>query len=758
MELTRRRFLQLSGLSALGAVIFNGCSIPEEELQIQSPLDIPEDVVAGGENWYATLCRQCPSVDGVLVRVMEGRAKKVEGNPDYPLNVGKHSARCEAALQALYHPDRIQQPLRRVGPRGSGEYEPISWDEALDTLVGELTRTTGNPQAMLMITDPLRGHLGMVVQRFADTYGGQHLAFEPMERLVLRRAIKAVYGQERIPYFDIRNTNYLLSFGADFLGTWVSPVSHAVAYGEFRQGAGRQRGTFFQVDPRFSMTAISADRWVPVKPGTEGLLALGIAQVMISDGELAGHLDDDAVQAFTGGQGAAALSAYTPGQVAEETGLASLYGTEEAVRRIREVAHGFATQGPSLAIGGDAAAAHTNGLFNLSAIYALNYLVGSVGVEGGVNFTPPSPLEDIPDAATGASLTKWEEATRRLQGREISLVITRGANPAHGLPGTLNFQQALDRAGFVVSFASVMDDTSAMADLILPEHTAMEAWGDDVPDPGPGYQTVGFQQPVVRPVHDTRAFGDVLLAIAPEVSASLGDALPWNTMQDVLKDGAQRLFALNRGSIKAPTFDAFWSGVLQRGGWWDVKSTSTESAPGVSLAPDVPVPPSFAGSESQHPFHLIPFRSLSLLDGRNAHLPWLQATPDPTTTGVWQTWVEINQRQAEELSIREGDVLALESPSGSIEVVAYPSPAAPRDVLSVPMGQGHTFFGRYAQERGANPFRLLALQKDEAGGLAWAATRVRINKTDKRARMVKFEGMVPAIQLEETPVIQVTRQ
>jgi anaerobic selenocysteine-containing dehydrogenase len=756
MELTRRKFLQLSGISALGAVIFNGCSIPEEELQVQSPLEIPEDVVAGGEAWYATLCRQCSSVDGILVRVMEGRAKKVEGNPDYPLNLGKHTARCEAALQDLYHPDRIQQPYRLVGPRGSGEFEPISWEEALDTLVQQMNRTAGDPNKMLMITDPLRGHLGMVTDRFAKTYGASRVEFEPMERLVLRRAISDVYGQDRIPYFDIKNTKYLLSFGADFLGTWVSPLSHAVAYGEFRQGSGRTRGTMVQVEPRFSMTAISADYWIPVKPGTEGLLALGIARVMISDSELASHLDGEAVTAFTGGAGAAVLNDYTPESVASETGLTGYYGEEAAVKKIHDLARGFATNRPSLAIGGDSAAASTNGLFNLSAIYALNYLVGSVGVDGGVQFNPPSPIEGIPDAATGASLTDWQGIASRLENGLVSLVVTRGANPVHGLPGAINFQSVLLNAGFIVSFASVMDDTSALADLILPEHAAMEAWGDDLPDPGPGYQVVGFQQPVVRPVYDTRAFGDVLLAIAPEISNDLADALPWNTMQDVIKDGARRLFEMNRGSIKAPNFDSFWSGILQRGGWWDVNATSRETvSTGPKLTNEIKRP-SFAGSESEYPFHLIPFRSLGLLDGRNAHLPWLQATPDPTTTGVWDTWVEINQKEAIKLEIMEGDVLLLESPSGSIEVIAYPSPAAPPNVLSVPVGQGHTTFGRYAENRGANPIRVLALEKDEVGGLAWAATRVRIKKTNRRARMVKFEGMVPAIQMEEMPVIQVT--
>ena len=755
MDLTRRRFLQLSGVGALGAIVFNGCSIPETELQIQSPVLIPEDVVAGGESWYASLCRQCPSVEGVLVRVVEGRAKKVEGNPDYPLNLGKHSARCEAALQELYHPDRLQQPIRR--DRATGENKAIAWDEGLNELVSRLKalQVAGQASRVLIITDPLRGHLGKVTQLFAKTYGAEHLAFEPMERVVLRQAIKEVYGQDRLPHFDIKNSAYILSFGADFLGTWVSPVSHSVAYGEFRQGEGRGRGLLVQVEPRFSMTAASADRWLPVRPGTEGLLALALAREIIAEG----LADPDAARALTGGLGIAALDAYRLERVADETGLATYFGRERAVQLIREVAHDFATRRPSLALGGDTAAAHTNGLFNLKAIYALNYLVGSVGVEGGVKFNPPSPLDDVPDTASGVPLSRWEEVAQRLQRGEFSVVITRGVNLVHGLPGALQFQEALKKAELIVSFASVPDDTTALADLVLPEQVAMEAWGDDIPDPAPGYQTVGLQQPVVRPLppSDTKAFGDVLLAIAPEIGDDLGKALPWNTMQDVVKEGAQRLYDLKRGSVKATTFDAFWVGVLQRGGWWDTTATAAQKAPGAPHAPEQWVRPAFAGDAGADAFYLVPFRSVALLEGRNAHLPWLQAAPDPTTTGVWKTWVEINQKTAERLGIREGDLVELTSPAGAIEVIVYPTPAAAPDVLSVPMGQGHASYGRYAKERGVNPFQVIAPQKDETGALAWAATRVTLRGTGKRTRMIKLEGLVPARQLEGDPVIQVTR-
>ena len=157
MPLTRRQFLTLTGGSAAAAVLFQACGVPEEELFVQSPLEMPEDMVTGLQNWYATTCNQCLSGEGIVVKVVEGRAKKIEGNVDHPINQGGHSARCEAGLQALYHPDRIKGPMVRSGPRGSGNFEEISWTDAISRLslqLGEL-RQQGNQSQVIMVTDPL---------------------------------------------------------------------------------------------------------------------------------------------------------------------------------------------------------------------------------------------------------------------------------------------------------------------------------------------------------------------------------------------------------------------------------------------------------------------------------------------------------------------------------------------------------------------------------------------------------------------------
>ena len=465
--------MRWSGVSAVGAVVFNGCLIPSEELQVESPVDLPEDLVTGIDNWYATICRQDPEGCGIIVRVVEGRAKKVEGNPDYPINQGKHGVRSEAGVQVLYHPDRIQKPLFRQD--SSGEFQEISWEEAHSRLRGSLENLPDKSR-FLLVTQPLSGHLALLTSEFVKAYGGKHMAFESLEQVTLRRAIKDVFAQDRLPDFDIQNTKYLLSFGADFLSTWLSPVKYARGYGELRQGSGK-RGVHVQVDSRFSMTAANADEWVPVKPGGEGVLAMSMIFVIIRDG-----LGDRGVASvLTGGNGYLALDAFRPNspEVKAATGVSE--------DRIVGLAHAFADPGnqPSLAIGGGSAGAHTSGLFNLRAIYSLNLLLNNLNKEGGVFFNPPAPLENLAsqevlDMGMPASFRDWKEMDRP------QVLMVRGVNPVHGLPPDANFAAAVESADFVIAFSSFMDETTAMANLILPEHTYLEDWGDDVPDPGPG--------------------------------------------------------------------------------------------------------------------------------------------------------------------------------------------------------------------------------------------------------------------------------
>ncbi len=729
----------MAGASAMGTVLFAGCAIPTKELLVQSPHDMPEDFGSGFDNWYASLYPTGAGVEGVIVRVMEGRAKKVEGNPDYPVNQGKTSVRAQAAVQELYHPDRLKMPMRK---QGDGSFSQITWDQARAELVAQLKSKQAAPGDVLLITQPVRGTLGKMVGLFAKEYGAKHMAYEPLDSTALRSAVKSVFGTDQLPTFDIAHADLLLSFGADFLGTWVSPVQFNHGYGEFRQGEGRPRGYFIHIEPRLSQTAANADEWVYVTPGTEGILAAAIAQ---------------AVQATGKAKNAAALGTLprvTVEEAAQKTGVSA--------EKIRHIAELFGNAAHPLVIGGGSAGAHTNGTTNLQTIYSLNVLAGNVGKEGGVILNPAFPLADIPSTAAGVPYKEWKALAGRIGDNNV--VIVRGANPVYGLPQGLNFGAALDKAGFVVAFASFMDETAAVADLALPESLGLESWGDDVPEPGPGYATLGIMQPVVRPVlspqgegdlrGESRQFGDELLALSRELGLK---TLPWANTREAVQATAKQLYDGGKmGLVKATDWDGYWRGLLMRGGWWDPAAKAAAPAAPAALPATIAEPQSTSGNL---PYYLIPFPSVSLLHGEGAHLPWLQGTPDPMTTMAWKNWLEINVKTAETLGVRLGDEVELTTGQGqSIAVPVYPTPAAAPDVLAAVMGQGHTHYGQWAQGRGQNVLAVLADVTDAtSGGLAWAATKVSVRKTGRRVLMTKFEGVAPTVMAEDVSIVEVTR-
>ena len=352
------------------------------------------------------------------------------------------------------------------------------------------------------------------------------------------------------------------------------------------------------VDSRFSMTAANADIWVPVNPGTEGLLAMAIMAEIIKLGDM----DGDVVNALLG-DSRDWLDSDNADNVSSRTGVSS--------DLIVQIANDFSHSEHAMAIGGGSAAAHTNGLENMKAVYSLNHLVGNIGKVGGVILNPDFPLEEISSPPKSNSFRDMWQFSDDMSSGNVKVLMLRDVDPYYGLPDSMRFKDRIENVGLIVSFSNMMDDTTSMADLILPEYDAFEDWGSDIPDPAPGYQLIGFQQPVVRPFYEnlgeelgTKNFADIMIGLAPQLGLDLG--LPGSTFAEILKAGAEDLWRENRGSITAGDFDAFWYGVLQRGGWWDKDSKYQGDNPTISAVP-VPKNPEFDHSPSQFPYHLIPF-------------------------------------------------------------------------------------------------------------------------------------------------------
>ena len=724
-------------------MIFAACGLPERELVIQSPVDMPEDLVRGEDAWYATSWPDMPGGDGLIVRVMEGRAKKIAGNPDHPVNLGKQSARHDAAIQLTYHPDRISEPLYRRSK--GGLYDPISWGRAEQLMQAAVDAGKDN---LSVVTNPLGGHIEWVAINFAALNGGRHIKFDPTEQGVMQDAIRFVYQQEDPPYYDIANANTILSIGADWLSTWQSSVGYSVRFGQFRSKD--HRGYLIHAEPRMSMTAANADHWLPVMPGYEGHLAMSIAQVIV-DERLASSTE---IARFFNQIPTATLVGFRPEDVEERVGVSA--------ESIRKAARHFATDRPSLAFAGGSAGGHTNGQFNIAATHALNTLVGAVGADGGVKYNPLCPLEGLTGRCSGDSFTDWEVELAQWRGGNVQTVIIRGADIVHGMPASVDVVGALDGVPNVIGFGTVMNDTLANCDLILPEKSFLETWGTTVPDPAPGYEVVTIQQPVIGTTSifgggvlaDSRGFGDELLRMA---DGGLGA----DDMEELVNNSIDQLFDLNRGSVSAPDKRLFKQGVMQRGGWWDTNATidtpSDHTPPNVfELESEVHYSSTDNLGEGDD-FHLIPFLSNSLYEGRLSATPFANQSPDPMSSAAWTTWAEMNDKEAEHLGIREGDVLFIKSQYGEVEALAYPTPGGRPGVISVPIGLGNEHGGRYDQGIGSNILSILDPQVEPASGsLAWAATRVRVARSGRKRELAKFEGEVTAFPVEPgVPVLVV---
>ena len=740
----RRTFIKLTAITGTSATLAS-CGNPENQLIRFVP---DEDIVPGVAVWKPGVCPLCQAGCGLTVRVMDAdaevvrngqaglvriaAAKKLEGAPEHPVNRGGLCARGQAAIQITYHPDRITQPLKRAGDRGQGRYEAMSWEDALAEVVGRLdmAEAAGNQRAVASVARCGRSHRAALLRMFLARYGAPApMTFELFGDEVLRRANGLSFGREQLPTFDLANARFVLSFGADFLGTWNSPVAQNVGYGLMRQGRPGIRGAFAQVESRMSQTGASADHWVPVRPGTEGALALGIAKVIL-DAQLRPASNAGRAGALIDGWNAG-LGAYTPADVERITGVPAA--------RVERLARQFAAAPPSVAIAGGPALAHSNSLFTALAVNALNALAGAVDQPGGMSFMPQLDVAASTNAAGGtvaAAPAMSQFAADLLSGASSAQVlIVDGANPVFTTPPAWRVREAFEKIPYIVSFSSFLDETTALADLILPDHSFLESWTDAIPESGAMTAVASVAAPAVRPLHQTRATPDVLLEIGRSLQRPL--ELPWQTFDEML---AASFAALPSAT---PDVDA-WTDAQGKGVWSGMlpAALATASTVAPTATPAAYAEPQFDGSAGQYPFHLLPYPSNQFLDGSLAHLPWLQEMPDPLTSGMWSSWVEINPTTAEKLGIAQGDVVEVTSGHGKVQAGAVISPGIAPDVIGMPAGQGHRTYTRYASGRGVNPVDLLApVTERTTGALAWAATRVglaRVGPPD--GRLILFAG------------------
>lgn len=596
----RRGFLKV-----LGTSVFAGAALSCKSEGID-PYALPKPPVPGQdkwqprqEKWITTACGQCAAGCGVRARVVGGRAVKLEGHPGNPINQGGIGPRGLSGLQVLYDPDRITGPLRRKGGRSSREFEPVTWDAALDEVAGRLggLRGAGEPHRLGVLSGRDRGRTLDLLRQFCTAFGTPNLGEGMSRRLgAIAQATLLTQGVHDTPAHDWTTTRYVLSIGAGVLESSCQAIYFTRAAAHLRQGTGGSRAKIVQVEPSRSRTAAQADEWIGVAPGTQAAFVLGLAHVLVRDGM------HDAAFVSEHGFG---FEAWTAADGREVPGFRDIleadYSPEQAAATcgvkpeiIERIAGEIGRARPAFALVDERATLATNGLHVALAVAALNALLGSIERPGGVLTPRAAPIEPLPvvepdaiaaaglamprlDGAGSARFPLAPTATEALPEAllagapyQLDTLLLHYSNPLHAGMNPARWAEALAKVPFIVSLSPFFDETSAqVADLILPDHSYLERWEDSAPSPSTGHGVYGIRQPVVEPLHDTRNSADVVLQLAAKLGSPVADALPWEDFEAVIARDFEALVAVQRGSIVEKDLRGFRRKMLQDGFWSD---------------------------------------------------------------------------------------------------------------------------------------------------------------------------------------------
>jgi anaerobic selenocysteine-containing dehydrogenase/Fe-S-cluster-containing dehydrogenase component len=685
--LDRRRFLTVLGTSSAGAVVLAGCSTDRVE-KLVPYLVQAEDQVPGISTYYASSCTECSSGCGLHVRTREGRAVKLEGNPEHPVNQGKLCSRGQAALQGLYNPGRLKGPMARGA---DGKFQEISWDDAIGRLAGKLSGAGGRVAA---ISGAGRGTFSDLLAEWVGAVGGRVVRYEPFASEALRAANRQTFGIDQLATYDFAKAKHIVSFGADFLESFPGSMEHQRGFAQSHGFSGAGVAKFVYLAPRRDLTGLNADEWYPVQPGSEAALALAMANLVATE---------------RGGDAGlrSALAKYTPEMAARESGLPA--------DLIQRLAREFAAQRPSLAVAGGVGAQHAGAEELCAAVNLLNYVAGNLGQT--VRFGA--------DPETADGYAALDTLLTAIDGGQVAVALVHDANPAYTLPKASRFASRFQKVGFKVSTSMYLDETAALCDLILPQHHALERWDDLRPRAG----VYNLMQPVMQPVFNTLPAGEVLLRTAKKVGGPLA-RFNAPTYQAHLQSRWQALAAQHGEK----NFAAFWHGALQRGGLYaEAPDRPTALAPGAAQVSYTRPP-----MEGNGDVVFVPYPHGMLYDGRGTNKPWLLENADPVTKISWHPWVEVHPDLARRLDVRNGEILRLSSPHGSLEAPVYVYPGVHPNVVAMPLGFGHTEYGQFAQGRGVNALDLLGAPRGPF--LSYVSTRVSLEKTGGYKKLATQEG------------------
>lgn len=657
-----------------------------------------------------TTCQLCPARCGVIGFVEEGKVAKIEGNPRHPNNQGSICAKGIAAVNLLYDPDRLLYPMKRIGNRGEGKWQRISWEEAYEELASRLKslREQGHPEELVFQSGTAA--TPSLVSRFLQAFGTPNgFNWSPPGGENKAVALELTWGSS-VEVSDVAHTRYILNFGSN---PYEAHLFHLPLVKRLIEGRVDNFAKLVTFDVRLSATAGKSDEWIPLKAGTDGLVALAIASVIMQEG----LYDHDFLTAWTNipvSQLTRHLAQYTP-EVAEV--ISGVPASD-----IRRIAREFATTKPATTLSGTGLSMHVNGMFNERCVALLNAITGNIDVLGGYclprkyeleepNPKPPQPTQTTP-------LSSLEEAPfsrgiplhtemrfLKESGQKISVYMTYMRNPVYSNPDISLSAEVLKDENFIPYFVAVdtvLSESAALADLVLPDTTFLERWDLESPPSLEMVPLVSLRQPVVKPAGEAVPFQEVLIRLAKTIGGGLERYFEFDTPEEYLSRIVNKIEPL----VQAGGMDY----LKEFGVWYDPEAK--------------PQYRSYENGGFGTPSKKFEIYSTVLLDNGFAPLPFFapiaahQNLPEDEfilTTFKWNVltsgnanakWVSeivhtnpmwINRESAEALGLEKGDLVKLTSSQDSIVVEVRPTSGIHPRVVAISGHLGHRGLGRIAR-------------------------------------------------------------
>ncbi len=678
----RRGFLKAAGFGLMLA----GCR--QAPLEKAIPFLIPpEEIVPGRSLYYASTCTACPAACGLLAKTRDGRPIKLEGNPAHPLSRGALCALGQASILGLY------DKWRPRNPRHQGQ--DTSWEQIDAQIMERLEGLRRGGGALRLLTGTLNSPaLEAVVKRFLAGFpDARRISYDPVSRSAILDAHLQTHGKRVLPRYRFDRAEVILSFDADFLGTWISPVEHTAGYREARSPDVEtpRRCYHVQVESRLSLTGSKADRRIVAAPHEHGPLAV----------QLAAALADLAGESF-------------PGEVQRNEGLAQR--VEPLARML------WRARRRSLVVSGSPDPA-----FQTACNY-LNELLGNYGRT--LELGPASRQREGDDGALAGLL---EELGRG----EVGALLVWGVDPVFELPLEGRWETLLEQVPLMISLDDRLTETCGLADYFCPDHHYLESWGDREPVEG----VLSLLQPCIEPLGRTRP-------LIESLSAWMGDSRP---AYELLREHwRSALFPRQR---QETSFDAFWDRALHDGvAQIEPESRSFSEA---RFEPRMFGDGSREVSPAEGEFSLVLYPKVGVLDGRHADNPWLQELPDPISKATWGNYACLAPLAAEAIGVREGDLIRLGAVAGQgpeLELPVLVQPGQHERVVAVALGYGGKATRRFAGigprwleagetvgndgRVGVNSAPFIRLQ---ARHLVYSGVPVRLSPTGERRQLARTQ-------------------